>query len=217
MNKGIGLGTVVLVLILTTVLVAGATVVWSVRQVTQPLVAAERAVQKQIEQVVRPTPTISPDPVTIVKEVQGLSRLETAAYTIEKIVTAESQQGPLAFLLGDRLILVAHGQVIAGVDLDELDEDDVTVDAEGVVHVSLPEARVFVAALSSEDSYIFDRDTGVLGQKVDLETQARQAAEVEIRQAALEDGILDMAQRNAEVTVRQLIRSLRFVDLRCTA
>lgn len=217
MSKGIGFGTVVSVLILTTVLVAGATVVWSVRQVTQPLVAAERAVQKQIEQVVRPTPTISPDPVTIVKEVQGLSRLETAAYTIEKIVTAESQQGPLAFLLGDRLILVAHGQVIAGVDLDELNEDDVTVDAEGVVHVSLPEAKVFVAALSSEDSYIFDRDTGVLGQKVDLETQARQAAEVEIRQAALEDGILDMAQRNAEVTVRQLIRRLGFVDVRFTS
>jgi len=217
MNTSMGLGTVVSILILTTVLVVGATVIWSVRQVTQPLVAAERAVQKQIEWVVRPTPTISPDPVTIVKEVQGLSRLETAAYTVEKIVTAESQQGPLAFLLGDRLILVAHGQIIAGVDLDELNEDDITVDAEGVVHVSLPAAKVFVAALNSEESYIFDRDTGVLGQKVDLETQARQAAEVEIRQAALEDGILDMAQQNAEVTVRQLIRRLGFVDVRFTS
>jgi hypothetical protein len=214
MNKGASFGTVVLVLILASVLAAGGAVVWSVRQVTQPLAAAERAVQKQIAQVVHPTPTISPDPVTIVKEVQGLSRLETAAYTIEKIVTAESQQGPLAFLLGDRLILVAHGQVIAGVDLDELTGDDVTVGEDGVVHVSLPEAEVFVAALSSEDSYIFDRDTGVLGQKVDLETQARQAAEAEIRRAALEDGILDMAQRNAEVTVRRLIRTLGFDDVR---
>jgi len=214
MNKGASFGTVVLVLILASVLAAGGAVVWSVRQVTQPLAAAERAVQEQIAQVVHPTPTISPDPVTIVKEVQGLSRLETAAYTIEKIVTAESQQGPLAFLLGDRLILVAHGQVIAGVDLDELTGDDVTVDEDGMVHVSLPEAEVFVAALSSEDSYIFDRDTGVLGQKVDLETQARQAAEAEIRRAALEDGILDMAQRNAEVTVRRLIRTLGFDDVR---
>lgn len=217
MNKGTGFGAVVLVLMLTTVLVAGAAVVWSVRQVTQPLVAAERAVQKQIEQIVRPTPTIRPDPVTIVKEVQGLSRLETAAYTIEKIVTAESRQGPLAFLLGDRLILVAHGEVIAGVDLDELGEDDVSVDAEGVVHVSLPKAKVFIAALSSEGSYVFDRDTGVVGQRVDLETQARQAAEVEIRQAALEDGILEMAQQNAEGTVRQLIRRLGFDDIRFTS
>jgi len=217
MNRHLSLGSVVLVLMLTSVLVAGGAVVWSVRQVTQPLVAAERAVQKQIEQIVHPTPTISPDPVTIVKEVQGLSRLETAAYTIEKIVTAESQQGALAFLLGDRLILVAHGQVIAGVDLEDLSEDDVRVDGDGVVHVSLPEAEVFVAALSSEESYVFDRDTGILGQKVDLETQARQAAESEIRRAALEDGILDMAQQNAEVTVRRLIRTLGFNDVRFTS
>jgi hypothetical protein len=217
MNRHVSFGSVVLVLILTSVLAAGGAVVWSVRQVTQPLAAAERAVQKQIEQIVHPTPTISPDPVTIVKEVQGLSRLETAAYTIEKIVTAESQQGPLAFLLGDRLILVAHGQVIAGVDLEELNEDDVRVDGDGVVHVRLPEAEVFVAALSSEESYVFDRNTGVLGQKVDLETQARQAAESEIQRAALEDGILDMAQQNAEVTVRRLIRTLGFNDVRFTS
>ena len=217
MNRSLSFGTVISVLILTTVLVTGVAVVWSVRQVTQPLAAAERAVQKRIEQIIQPTPTISPDPLTIVKEVQSLSRLETAAYSIEKIVTAESQQGPLAFLLGDRLILVAHGQVIAGVDLDSLDDDDITIDADGVVHVSLPEAEIFVAALSSEDSYVFDRDTGVLGQKVDLETQARQAAEVEIRRAALEDGILDMAQRNAEVTVHQLIRRLGFDGVQFTS
>ena len=217
MNRSLSFGTVISVLILTTVLVTGVAVVWSVRQVTQPLAAAERAVQKRIEQIIQPTPTISPDPLTIVKEVQSLSRLETAAYSIEKIVTAESQQGPLAFLLGDRLILVAHGQVIAGVDLDSLDDDDITIDADGVVHVSLPEAVIFVAALSSEDSYVFDRDTGVLGQKVDLETQARQAAEVEIRRAALEDGILDMAQQNAEVTVHQLIRRLGFDGVQFTS
>ena len=217
MNRSLSFGTVISVLILTTVLVTGVAVVWSVRQVTQPLAAAERAVQKRIEQIIQPTPTISPDPLTIVKEVQSLSRLETAAYSIEKIVTAESQQGPLAFLLGARLILVAHGQVIAGVDLDSLDDDDITIDADGVVHVSLPEAVIFVAALSSEDSYVFDRDTGVLGQKVDLETQARQAAEVEIRRAALEDGILDMAQRNAEVTVHQLIRRLGFDGVQFTS
>ena len=44
MNKGISFGTIVLVLILASVLAAGGAVVWSVRQVTQPLAAAERAV-----------------------------------------------------------------------------------------------------------------------------------------------------------------------------
>lgn len=213
MDRSGRINTVILILILVVVLVAGVAVVWSVRQVTQPLVAAERAVGHQLEQILNPTPTIVPDPVSIVKEVRGLSRLETAAYTIEKIITAESRQGPLAFLLGDRLILVAHGQVIAGVDLDKLDESDITVNEDGTVKLVLPEAEVFLTALSSEQSYVFHRDTGVMGMRVDLETEARQVAEEEIRNAALEDGILDMAQKNAETYVRHLILTLGFKEV----
>jgi hypothetical protein len=213
MNKSVSINTIILVLILVTVVAGGVAVVWSVHQVTQPLAAAERTLQRQFEQIVNPTPTVIPDPVTIVREMRSLSRLETAVYTIEKIITAESQQGPLAFLLGDRLILVAHGQVIAGVDLEKLEEDDITVREDGSVEVVLPQAEVFVTALSNEKSYIFDRDTGVIGMKADLETEARRVAEEEIRKAALEDGILDMAQENADTYIRHLILTLGFKDV----
>ena len=43
-----------------------------------------------------------------------------------------------------------------------------------------------------------------------LETDARRAAEREILDAALEDGILDRAQMNAEDYVRRLILGLGF-------
>jgi len=212
-NKGTNINTIILVLILVTVVAGGVAVVWSIRQVTQPLAATGRTVEtlrEQFEQAINPTPTIVPDPVSIVREVRSLSRLETAAYTIEKIITAESRQGALAFLLGDRLILVAHGQVIAGVDLEKLDENDITVNEDGSVDVVMPEAEIFVTALSSEQSYVFHRDTGVMGMNVDLETEARRVAEEEIRNAALEDGILDMAQENAETYLRHLILALGF-------
>lgn len=213
MDRKINVNTVILVLILVIVVAGGVAVIWSVRQVTQPLVAAERTLQRQFDQIVNPTPTIKPDPMTIVREVRDLSRLETAAYTIEKIITAESQQGPLAFLIGDRLILVAHGQVIAGVDLAKLGESDITVGEDGSVDVNMPEAEIFVTALSNEQSYVYHRDTGVIGMKVDLETEARRVAEEEIENAALEDGILDMAQANAEKYVRHLIMTLGFEEV----
>ncbi|MFO7742161.1 MAG: DUF4230 domain-containing protein [Anaerolineae bacterium] len=214
MDKKVNLNTIILLLILITLAGGGLAVVWSVRQVTQPLVEAERAIQRQFEQIRNPTPTIEPDPVTIVREVRGLSRLETAAYTVEKIITAESRQGPFAFLIGDRLIFVAHGQVIAGIDLGKLEESDVTIREGGAVAIALPEAEVFVTALDNDQSYIFDRDTGVIGMNVELETAARQAAEEEILNAALEDGILDMAQRNAESYIRHLILTLGFKEVR---
>ncbi len=213
MDRKLNLNTIILVLILVVLVAGGVAVVWSVRQVTQPLAEAERALQRQFEQITNPTPTIEPDPVTIVREVRSLSRLETAAYTVEKIITAESRQGPFAFLVGDRLIFVAHGQVIAGVDLEKLDESDITIEGEGVVHVALPEAEVFVTVLDNEQSYVFNRDTGVIGMNVELETAARRAAEEEILSAALEDGILDMAQRNAESYIRHLILTLGFSEV----
>jgi len=214
MNGKIDFTRVLLVLILVTVLGGIAMVFWSIQRVTRPLAQAEQALQEQFEQILNPTPTVVPDPVTIIREVRGLSRLETAAYTVEKIITAESQQGPFAFLLGDRLIFVAHGQVIAGVDLARLEATDIAVDGEGGVDIVLPEAEVFVAALDSEQSYVFHRDTGVIGMKADLETAARRAAEEEILEAALEDGILDMAQSNAESYVRHLILTLGFKEVR---
>lgn len=216
MNSKINLSTIILALILVAVVGGGLGVVWSIRQAIQPLAEAERTIQRQLEQLTSATPTIVPDPVTIVREVRSLGRLETAAYTVQKIITAESRQGPFAFLIGDRVILVAHGQVIAGVDLDRLRESDIVITEDGGVQVTLPEAEVFVTVLDNDQSYVFDRDTGVIGMNVELESEARRAAEEEILSAALEDGILDMAQSNAVSYIRHLLLALRFTDVDVT-
>ncbi|RLC90386.1 MAG: DUF4230 domain-containing protein [Chloroflexi bacterium] len=213
MNSKLNLNTVILLLILLALIVGGITLIGSIRRLTQPLEEAKRALQEQWREITNPTPTIIPDPVTIIRQVRSLSRLETASYTIEKIITAESNQGPFAFLFGDRLILVAHGQVIAGVDLGKMGGGDLIVTDEGTVVVTLPPAEVLVVTLDNQKSYVFDRDTGWIGMNPALETEARQAAEEEILHAALEDGILEMAQRNAETYVRHLILMLGFREV----
>ena len=213
MNSKFNLNTLILLLILLALVGGGIALVGTIQRLTHPLEEAEQALQEQIEGIVNPTPTIIPDPVTIIHEVRGLSRLETASYSVEKVITAESGQGPFAFLFGDRLILVAHGQVIAGVDLARMGEDDIIVTEDGTVVVTLPPAEILVATLDNQKSYIYDRDTGLVGVNPALETEARQAAEEEILNAALEDGILEMAQRNAEVYVLRLILALGFREV----
>ncbi|MBI4771715.1 MAG: DUF4230 domain-containing protein [Chloroflexi bacterium] len=159
-------------------------------------------------------PTLYPDPVTIIREVRSLSRLETAQYTIEKVITAEVGQGALGGLFGDKLLFVAHGVVIAGVDLSRLSPQDLQVDAAGFVTVALPAPEVFVATLDNQKSYVYDRQTGLLTKgQVDLETQARRLAESEIRKAALEDGILELAQANARSYLERLLRGLGFREV----
>ena len=90
MDTKINLNTIILLLILLALIVGGIALVGVIQRLTQPLQEVERAIQEQVEELVNPTPTIIPDPVTIIHEVRGLSRLETASYTLEKVITAES-------------------------------------------------------------------------------------------------------------------------------
>ncbi|MBU0973944.1 MAG: DUF4230 domain-containing protein, partial [Proteobacteria bacterium] len=63
-------------------------------------------------------------------------------------------------------------------------------------------------------SYIFDRETSILRQSdPNLETLARQSAEQEIRKSAIEDGILEIAQRNAESYLSRLFLALGYADV----
>jgi hypothetical protein len=192
-------------------------IVQTIRETTAPLMQpfqqvdqANQALQTQVSQLINPTPTIIPDPVTYISEVRALARLETIQYSVEKVITAEQSQGTFSFLFGDSLLFVAHGIVIAGIDMSKMEPGDMQL-VNGVLNVRLPAGEIFVAAIDNQKSYVYTRETGILTkQSVDLETLARQSAEEEIRKAALEDGILLQAERNAESFLLKFFNALGY-------
>src|SRR4030067_1133279 len=141
---------------------AAFSVVNSVRSAASPLQSLSEQVGTQVAQILHPTPTIRPDPVAVVREVRALARLETIQYTVERVITAETGEGLFGFLFRDRLLLVAHGFVIAGGDLGRLLPSDIELDAAGRIYVTLPEPEVFVATLDNDKTYVYHRDTGIL-------------------------------------------------------
>lgn len=182
------------------------------QQAVQPVADLSNSLGTQVAQVLAPTPTVIVDPVTIVREVRSLARLETIQYTVEKVITAETGQGAFGILFGDRLLFVAHGMVIAGVDLSLLGPEDLRVE-DNVLYVQLPEPEIFVATLDNERSYVYDRERGALTRgDINLETTARQVAEQEIENSALEDGILDQARQNAENYLYRLLLEIGDYD-----
>jgi len=192
----------------------GWALVSSVRQGVQSVTGPSNGVATEVQALFNPTPTIYPDSVTVVRSVQSLARLESVQYTIEKVIRAETGQGVFGPLLGDRLLFVAHGEVIAGVDLSKMGPSDVLVSNDGRVTVIVPAAEIFVTRLDNEKSYVYERATGLFTKgDINLETQARQVAEDEIRNGALEDGILSTAQTNANNVLERLLRSLGFTDV----
>ena len=167
-----------------------------------------------ISNILNPEAEIIADPNTIIHEVRSIAQLETIHYSMEKVITAAANQDFfIDVFVGDKILLVAHGTVTAGIDMSKIETDDLYVENE-VLYVRLPKAEIFNSYLDNDKSYVYDRKTGVFSQgEDDLETKARQAAEDEILNAALEDGILEQAQINAENYLISLFRSLGYPDV----
>lgn len=200
----------ILVIIVVSAFGVVVTIQRTTQRVVQPVSDMASSLSTQVAQILHPTPTILPDPVTIINQVRPLARLETIQYTVEKVITAEVGQNVLAPLIGDKLLFVGHGYVIAGVDLSKIRSQDITIE-DGILIFHLPEAEIFVATLDNDKSYVYDRETGLLTHgDINLETNARQAAEEQIRQAALDDGILEQAQTNAELYLESLLNELGY-------
>ena len=148
---------------------------------------------------------------TVVEMIRQLSRLETVEYSLDKIVEGERQSAYLPdFLAGDKLLLVAHGEVIAGIDLGQLKTGDVLVNGD-TVHVRLPAAQILTTRTDNGRTRVYSRMTGLLvSSDPSLESDVRQTAELQIAQAALDDRILEKARQNARASVTALLYGLRF-------
>jgi hypothetical protein len=160
---------------------------------------------------------INTDQPAVVRQIQQLQRLETVSYTIDKIITGERKNPyiprPLA---GERLLLIVHGEVVAGVNLAQLNPGDVSISGNNV-SVRLPKAEIFSTRLDNARTRVYSRETGIFSiPDPNLESQVRQEAERQLRDAALNDGVLAAADQNARQTLSSLLRSLGFneIDIR---
>jgi hypothetical protein len=151
----------------------------------------------------------------VVRRIQRLSRLETVVYSMDTIVEGAKSSAVLPDLLaGDRILLVVHGQAIAGIDLSQLKPEDVRItENNGVrsIRVTLPTSQLFLTTLDNQHTRVYARSTGIL-VPVDqnLESETRAKAEQQLQETALKDGILDAASKNARATIVTLLYSLGF-------
>ncbi|NTV62017.1 MAG: DUF4230 domain-containing protein [Oscillochloris sp.] len=167
--------------------------------------------------VVTPTPVVQ-NGTAVVRRIQQLSRLETASYTVEQVIEVRQDSSvPLIgnILASDALLLIAHGKVVAGVDLSQLDADSVTISSDGrSITLRLPPVQILDFGLDSSKTRVYSRDRGVFApENKDLETRARQEAEQRILQAACEDGVMSRATEAAEVSLQKFLSLLDYDDV----
>ena len=149
----------------------------------------------------------------VVEKMQRLGRLQSAVTSLDTVVVdGLSLSTPSGAPGGERILLVVHGDSVAGIDMAELRPEDVRIEAATrSIHVTLPPAQLFSTTLDDQRTRVLVRSTGLpvpTGQALGPVTRAR--AQDQIQQTALGDGILDAARKNARATVTALLSSLGF-------
>jgi hypothetical protein len=155
--------------------------------------------------------TINVSQPTVIASIQRLARLESVVYTMDKVIEGgRTNQYFPDFLTGDRLLLVVHGQAVAGIDLSRIQPANVEIEGKSVT-ITLPPAELLSVSLDSAKTRVFSRTTGLLvPADPNLESEIRQKAEADLKQSALDSGILNSANANTRATLTTLLRSLGF-------
>src|SRR5208283_2810207 len=162
------------------------------------------------------------DPNAVLTRVQQLNQLATVKYTIQKIVGLKDDKYPLG---SESILLIMEANVQAGIDLSSMHNDDVSVRPDRGVIVRLTEPRILNISIDEKETKVWDRQktwwTPWIPYSLDLEQRARLAGLEAVKKTALEMGILDQAERNAETSIRGLlglagVKSVRIVPWKAT-
>jgi hypothetical protein len=205
-KRGSGLGTTLVLALIIVVLAIGIGLGLSKYGYRLPVVGWFFEVPVQT--------TTSP---VVIEGIQRLDQLTTVRFNESVIITKDSGgDGIRQFLTGEELVLVASGDVEAGIDLSTLNKKDVRIEGKSVT-IDLPEPQILSVSIDERETRVYDRDMGLMPRvnpSDDLVEEARDEAQDELRDAAGKNEILDYAERNAEDSIRAFVTTLDFDEVR---
>lgn len=207
-RRGPGVGTALLVGILVSLALLAGLVVWGIRSISDAV-----PTPGDLSAALEPEPYQEIGP-TVVRSIRDLSNLTTVEMVEYTIVEKGTDEGFLAWARGDSLELFAVARIGAGVNLGDVSVRSFDLSEDGVVELVVPAAEVQYVAVDNEATQILDRDTGLFTSgDPRLESDARRIADESLRQAALDEGILEMAEENAREVITNFLLNLGYRDV----
>jgi hypothetical protein len=139
----------------------------------------------------------------VLKEVKALGKLELVKYTFKDIVEHEQVN---TFLPNANAVLIVEGEATGCVDLTQITVDDITTDGDSVT-VQLPKPELCGWKINHDRSRVYDTHFSFLNPS-QLVSDAYRKAEHQVKQSALNGGILDQTRRNANQMLRPLLERI---------
>jgi len=156
----------------------------------------------------------------VVKQVQEMSELTTALFTMEAVVPTQQDATMGGVVIGStKLLYIAHGEVRAGLDLSKLEPTDIQAQGDALT-IRLPMPKLLDSKIDVGRSSVYDYSRGALGLGPDvapqLQSLAQQQALQKITDAACEKGILTQANDRAKLVLSQLLKTPAYKTITVT-
>jgi hypothetical protein len=148
----------------------------------------------------------------VVNRVRDIAALTTVEVVESATIEKGNDFGWLNWARGDRVFMFVVAKIGAGIDFERFYTESFEVDKEsGTVTVRMPPAHITYVAIDNSQTQVIDRSTGVFTTgDPKLETDARQVAEKVLRNAAIDAGILERAEKNARTLIEGLLLELGY-------
>lgn len=156
-------------------------------------------------------PETSVTHTTILNKIEALGKLELVKYNFQEVteLTEKNSNFLGIFPSGDsKAVLISQGEAVGCIDLTKIRQDDIVIMGDSIF-ITMPEPEICYHKLNMEKTRIYSIEKGVYykDEKKMIE-KAYRLAERQIRQAALESGILEQTRQNSELILLPLMEEL---------
>lgn len=151
-------------------------------------------------------------PLLSARTLKDLAELATVEYSVTKIVSYKN-----VAWYGDRKILFETAATVkAGIDLNELADQDIKLDGDAAVTVSLPQPRILLFNMKPEQMREIFNESGIL--RSDFSNEEKDGllsqGEKDIRAKVATMDILQRAARNARILIESWLKKMGFETVR---
>ena len=158
-----------------------------------------------LQNPLNPEPRITVTHNTVLEKVEDLGRLELVQYQFKDIV--EYKKSTYRFLPDAKVALIVAGHAVGCLDLRKVRPQDVVLEGDSLVRVALPAPELCTWQVDHSKSRVYSVENGFF-QDAELVDAGYKYAETNVRNAALQSGILVQTQQNAEKILRPMLETL---------
>lgn len=156
-------------------------------------------------------PTTVINQTLVLQEITRLGKLELVKYQFKDIVEYQKEQTSYQtfnqFLPKAKAALIVKGEAVGCIDFTKIKESDIVVQ-EKTLSLFLPEPEICYFKVDHQNSKVYDVSNGYFVEEGQMVNEAYKAAEIQLRQSALESGILQKTKDNAQMILIPLFSKI---------